>query len=43
MRLPDAVGDALEAAVAAYRVEEADEARHALRRAVSEAGRLGFV
>ena len=43
MRLPDPVNSALESAVAAYRVEDAEEARDALRRAIGEAGRLGWV
>jgi hypothetical protein len=43
MRLPDSINGALESAVAAYRIQDAEEAREALRRAVSEAGRLGFV
>jgi serine/threonine protein kinase len=43
MRLPDPINGALESAVAAYRREDAEEAREALGRAVSEAGRLGFV
>lgn len=43
MRLPASINDALEAAVAAYRNEEADDAREWLRRGIAEAERLGFV
>jgi eukaryotic-like serine/threonine-protein kinase len=43
MRLPVAIEEALESAVAAYRGEDAEGAREALQRAVSVAGGLGFI